>query len=314
MNEVSSAPRPVPFVISRLLYPVYFFGAIGIALLAIRSHWSYGIASGAIIGGTALTLILLEAIYPARHEWRMTFRSFLRDLKYIASGLTSAALGGYLGTLIALQVVGHGFHWVADLPLYFAVPLAILVFDFAQYWVHRWMHSDTWPLGNLMWRIHVGHHLPDRLYVLMHPAGHPLNEFLVRQLLNVGMIWLIGFNKETVLIFTLITGVGGLFSHFNLDVRAGFLNYFFVSTELHRYHHSADPAEAKNFGIITPLWDIVFGTFVYRPGVLPERIGVDNPALYPRSEQYWRVFMLPFLSRDNSAIDGEMGDRARSAA
>jgi sterol desaturase/sphingolipid hydroxylase (fatty acid hydroxylase superfamily) len=306
MREVEGSSSRTEFFISRFLYPIFFFGAIGMSLLAIRQGWNLGTATGAIIGTTALTLILLEALFPAKTEWRMTFKSFRRDLKYIAAGISGGAATSYLGGLIAIHVAGPGHGFFAGLPLYFAVPAAILIFEFFQYWVHRWMHETSWPLGGWMWRIHVAHHLPDRLYVLMHPAAHPLNDLIVRQALNVGLVKLLGFNAEAIFLYSVITAVGGLFSHFNLDVRAGILNYVFTSTELHRFHHSADPAESKNYGVVTPFWDIVFGTFVYQPGRLPERIGVEDPALYPRSEQYWRVFMLPFRreARASSAPTG----------
>tara|TARA_R110002124_G_scaffold39297_3_gene123954 strand:+ start:3270 stop:4172 length:903 start_codon:yes stop_codon:yes gene_type:complete len=295
MGDPEPSQRAVPFFFSRLFYPLVFFGSIAAGLTAVARGWNYGLVSGVLIGGTAVSLIVLEAIYPAKPAWRMTFASFFkRDLKYIVAGISTGALISYLGALAALKVASYRAGFAGDLPLYFSVPLAILVFDFFQYWTHRWMHETNWPLGSLMWRIHAGHHLPDAVYVLMHPAGHPLNDLIVRQGLNIGLIWFIGFNADTVLIFSLITAIGGLFSHFNLDVRAGFLNYFFVSTELHRFHHSADLDESKNFGIITPLWDIIFGTFVYRPGRLPQRIGVTDPVQYPPSNRYWAVFMLPF--------------------
>lgn len=315
MSEGEVPPRAVPFFISRLFYPIVFFGSIAVGVLAVARGWNYGLVTGVLIGGTAISLIVLEALYPAKNEWRMTFASFFRrDLKYIVSGISTGALMSYLGALLALYVASHRMGWAQDLPLYLSVPLAVLVFDFTQYWVHRWMHETAWPLGDLMWRIHAGHHLPDAVYVLMHPAGHPLNDIIVRQGLNIGLIWLIGFNADTVLVFTLITAIGGLFSHFNLDVRAGLLNYVFVSTELHRFHHSADLDEGKNYGIITPLWDIVFGTFVYRPGRLPQRIGVTEPALYPPSNRYWAVFMLPFRRGAQSPVADKGMGHVKTAA
>lgn len=304
MENVERKISRTEYFVARAVYPLFFFGAIGVALLALDRGWDLGMATGIIIGTMAVALILLEAVFPAKAEWRMTFRSFLRDAKYIASGIATGAAASAIGAVLAIHVAGAGIGPVADLPLYVAVPLAILVFDFVQYWVHRWMHETSWPLGGFMWRLHVAHHLPDRVYVLMHPAAHPLNDLLVRQAINIGLIKLIGFNADAVFLFSVITVTGGLFSHFNLDVRAGLMNYLFVSTELHRFHHSAAPDESRNYGVVTPFWDIVFGTFVYRPGVLPARLGVEEPALYPRSEQYWKVFLLPFRRPVRRATPG----------
>jgi sterol desaturase/sphingolipid hydroxylase (fatty acid hydroxylase superfamily) len=89
-------------------------------------------------------------------------------------------------------------------------------------------------------------------------------------------------------------GFQGLVSHFNVDIRAGWLNYIFIGTETHRYHHSAAKEEAENYGVVLALWDIVFGTFYYRPGVTPEKLGVEHPEDYPSSENLVSVFRLPF--------------------
>lgn len=242
--ENAESKTTLEFFVARTVYPLFFFGGIGVALLAIRQGWDLGMTTGAIVGTTALTLIVLEAIFPAKREWRMTFRSFLRDLKYIAAGIATGALMSYVGAALAIFVAGSGHGAAARLPLYVAVPLAILVFDFVQYWVHRWMHETAWPLGGFLWRVHAAHHLPDRLYVLMHPAAHPLNDIIVRHAINIGLIKLIGFNAEAVFLFSVITVIGGLFSHFNLDVRAGFMNYLFTSTELHRFHPAPTRARA----------------------------------------------------------------------
>jgi sterol desaturase/sphingolipid hydroxylase (fatty acid hydroxylase superfamily) len=80
-----------------------------------------------------------------------------------------------------------------------------------------------------------------------------------------------------------------------------------VGNELHRYHHSADLDEAKNFGNIVPLWDIVFGTFVYRPGDAPKALGLADPSRYPADVRILGVLSLPFTggkSRDHPGIAG----------
>ncbi len=80
-----------------------------------------------------------------------------------------------------------------------------------------------------------------------------------------------------------------------VHLRAGWFNYLFVGPELHRYHHSADLREAQNYAVVLSLIDVLFGTFVYKPGRLPERIGVADPADYPRSVEVWKIMLLPFL-------------------
>src|SRR5207247_10960014 len=85
-----------------------------------------------------------------------------------------------------------------------------------------------------------------------------------------------------------------LISHCNVDIRAGWFNYLLVGTELHRFHHSANLSESKNYAVTLSFLDVVFGTFYYRPGSLPERLGVVDPSAYPNSEEFWKVMKLPF--------------------
>jgi sterol desaturase/sphingolipid hydroxylase (fatty acid hydroxylase superfamily) len=93
-----------------------------------------------------------------------------------------------------------------------------------------------------------------------------------------------------------------------VDVRAGWLNYLLVGPELHRYHHSAALSESRNYGATLPLFDLLFGTFVYRPGTFPERLGVAEPASYPRSERFWEVMWLPFRGAEAEALEAYPGE------
>jgi len=109
-------------------------------------------------------------------------------------------------------------------------------------------------------------------------------------------LYLLGANAETLLLANIIVTLQGLVSHCNLDLRAGWFNYLFVGTELHRYHHSANLAESKNYAATLSLLDLAFGTFYYRPGRVPERLGVLDPGAYPDSNELWKVMKLPFVA------------------
>ena len=148
-----------------------------------------------------------------------------------------------------------------------------------------------------MWRSHAAHHLPEQVYVLMHPASHPIYTFLVQALATILPLYLLGLTPEAVILVNLVIGVQGIVSHSNLDLRAGWFNYVLTGPELHRYHHSADITESRNYAVVLPVIDILFGTFVYRPGRLPARIGVADEVAYPRSVEVWKIMLLPFDPR-----------------
>ena len=94
--------------------------------------------------------------------------------------------------------------------------------------------------------------------------------------------------------FFMINGMHGLISHFNADVRMGWLSWVFVGTETHRYRHSADPEESRNHGNTLVPYDLLFGTFVYRPGMPPEAQGVRPGRGLPACEQIGAVLALAF--------------------
>jgi len=285
--------RP-PFLVQWLTWPIGLVASIVLVTHAGRLGLSPIAVSSACIGACAVSLVVLEALWPARDAWRMSWRSLLRDIQFFAVNGASIFATNLAFSWIGVEL-GKGHSGVlTGVPLIVAVPVAIFVVDFFQYWQHRISHEAPGPFGRILWRAHAAHHLPEQVYVLMHPAGHPINIFIVRGLATVLPHFLLGASAETVVLANLMIGIQGLYSHTNLDLRAGWFNYIFVGTELHRYHHSADMAESGNYAVALSLIDLMFGSFVYRPGDLPEQVGVDAPAAYPPSGDVLKILALPF--------------------
>ena len=289
------AVHPIPFLLQWLIWPVALLGSVTATVLAPR----WGIDPVAVSGGASglliLVLVLFERIWPADPAWKMTWRSFFRDIQFfVVSGLSIGATNTIFGYIGAVTTAGH-IGPLTSWPLWITVPIGIFVVDFVQYWEHRVAHESGGPLGKLMWRAHAAHHLPEQIYVLMHPAQHPIYVFLVTGLATILPLYLLGLTPQAVVLVTLVAGIQGIISLSNLDLRAGWFNYIFVGPELHRYHHSADLKEAQNYAVVLSLIDVLFGTFVYKPGRLPERIGVADAAAYPRSVEVWKIMLLPFL-------------------
>lgn len=280
-------PNNMRKVITYATYPMLLATTLSIMIIAIEGGWNLKTTLWIYLSGLLITLITLERLFPLSPQWGMTTTSFLRDIKYLlASGATIAAVRWSFGFLaIGLAEKHQGF--LAAAPWWVGLLAFLLLFDLLQYGWHRWSHSHPW-----LWRIHLAHHLPERVYVIMHPVFHPLNALINAALLQ-GVILLLGLPPQAVFAVFLILDLQTMVSHFNVDIRAGILNYVLVGTELHRYHHSADIHEAKNFGTVLPLWDILFGTFVYKPGIAPAALGVSE-AGYPASTDFWKVMALPF--------------------
>lgn len=256
-----------------------------------RTVW---IQSTAIL---APAYLLIELTLPYQRRWSMTWRSFLADLRFILlNGAVGAAVSAMLA-LAAISTAGDHRGPASDWPVGLQLLSTLLIFEAINYTLHRAMHRMKGRIGRFLWLSHAAHHLPSRLYLVMHAVFHPLNGILIQALALILPIWAMGQGPEAVAMFFMINGMHGLISHFNVDVRLGWLSYVFSGTETHRYHHSADPAEAGNFGATLMLYDLLFGTFVYRPGVPPQDLGVTADQGLPDYADTLAVLTLPLGRR-----------------
>ena len=238
--------------------------------------------------------LVLEFTLPYEKRWAMTWASAWVDFKFVLlNGGTIAAVSAGLA-YFTISTAGLHRGPASDWPIWAQVVSALLIFEAINYSVHRAMHEMRGPLGRFLWGTHAAHHLPPRLYLVMHAVFHPINAFIIQAGAITLPIWAMGYGPQAAAMFLMINGMHALISHFNVDVRAGWLNYVFVGTELHRYHHSAVVADAGNFGATLSVFDQMFGTFVYRPGVAPLELGVDPASGLPAYERFVAVLALPF--------------------
>jgi len=238
--------------------------------------------------------LVLELVYPYEKRWGMTWRSLWSDAKFVApNGLTLYALGfvlAYLGIKASASLSGIASNW----PIAVQLIACLLIYKGLNYAIHRAMHEMPGKFVGWLWKVHAAHHLPPRLYLVMHAVFHPINAIIIRAVAIVVPIWIMGYDQMVVAMFGMILSLHGIISHFNVDMRMGWANYLFVGPELHRYHHSARPEECKNYGATLSIFDQLFGTFVYRPGVPPRELGVMPESGLPDYDKTGAVLALPF--------------------
>jgi sterol desaturase/sphingolipid hydroxylase (fatty acid hydroxylase superfamily) len=282
-----------PWAVTWLTWPTLFGLNMILGFRVVGTPENYANVLTILLLMNVVALTTIEFLFPLESRWKMNWRSFLRDLKYIVGGSVSfAVIDGLFGLASIRLNTGH-VGPLTSWPMYLSVPAALLAVEFLNYWQHRWSHELNGTIGDHLWKIHVAHHLPEQVYVLMHPAVHPVNAFVVRGLVTLLPLYFLGAGPETVLFVTIIVTLQGLVSHCNVDLRTGWLNYVLAGTELHRFHHSADLTESKNYAVTLSILDLIFGTFYYRPGTVPTRIGVLDPNAYPNSNEFWKVMKLP---------------------
>lgn len=279
--------------VSRVFYPLLLAVTLALYFGALEHGWNLATVFAWMAGTRMLLLLAVEFLYPAKPEWKMTWPSFRRDLKYMAvnggiAGLLKLGLGW-----LALDMSRLNTGIVAGTSIFVEFVSLLLVFEFFQYWYHRLSHEGSGRWGAWLWSVHVPHHLPNKVYLLMHAVGHPLNFLVSLATVQLPLV-VLGARPESIFLFNALMGLQGLLSQYNVDIKAGPLNYLLVGTELHRFHHSADIHEAKNYGVLTPFWDLVFGTFEYHTRRMPAALGVSEPLQYPDSNDLVKVLALPF--------------------
>lgn len=276
-----------------LLYPLLLVATLLVVYFAVQGHWDLKRTLWIYLFGLLAILLLIERLVPLSREWSMTRSSFLRDLKYLAaSGATIALVRAGFGALTLWLAERHRGP-LAQSSVAASVVIFLVVFELVQYWFHRLSHEGRGALGRFLWRAHLAHHLPDRVYVVMHGVFHPVNALITALLIQSPML-LLGLSAEAAFAAILLIDLQTMISHFNVDIRAGILNYLFIGTELHRTHHSASLEEAGNYGTVIPLWDLVFGTFRYVPGKNPARLGLSGSEGHPPAQDFAQVLALPF--------------------
>ncbi|MCB1889923.1 MAG: sterol desaturase family protein [Rhodocyclaceae bacterium] len=236
-------------------------------------------------------MALAEVALPFRRAWRPDRRELRTNGVYFLMNGINSGLANAGATATAL--------WMAPsqmpLPLWLAVPTALLISTFFGYWWHRAGHESA-----RLWRFHGIHHVPQKLNVANNNTVHFVDLLIGNLVTTVPLAWL-GFSEMAVATAGFLTSFQGFFAHLNADVRLGVLGRWVMGPEHHRYHHSVRVAEAGNFSSSITLWDRLFGTFVHRPGRSPAQIGIEGGQGFPADTALAASVVAPFCRADRNA-------------
>jgi sterol desaturase/sphingolipid hydroxylase (fatty acid hydroxylase superfamily) len=113
----------------------------------------------------------------------------------------------------------------------------------------------------------------------MFKAGrHHLLYFPLRGLLVWTPLLLIGVPPVLIVWQFVAIALTGNIAHANIDLRIPkLLQRLFVTPQFHRIHHSADFKEGNsNFGVMLPIWDMIFGTHIDPVTTEVRAAGIDG--------------------------------------
>lgn len=246
----------------------------------------YG-ATGWLLVGLVQIAVLLLVIGPLQ-RWRpvepVTDRAAVRtDVLYTLIhrlGLFRVALFFCVQPLFdalagRLHLAGFGAFqldalWpgVTDRPVASFV-LYLLVFDLADYWIHRGQHAWRW-----WWSLHALHHSQRQMTMWSDNRNHLLDD-LLRDSLLVLLAQLVGVAPGQFVALVALTQLSESLQHANLRLSFGRLGErLWISPRFHRLHHGIGLGHesrgrgtlgGRNFGVLLPWWDMLFGTADFAP-------------------------------------------------
>lgn len=246
--------------------------------------------------GTGLSFLFLavvfwplERVFPAKQQ-KLLRREWWTDLAFF--------LGQYLlwgGVVLAVLhlvrgwldgIVPQGFRTAVQSQPWWLQALEVIVMsDLFVYWGHRLQHRV-----GFLWRFHSIHHSAEHLDWLAAHREHPLDTIYTMGLINLPA-FVMGFPLETLAGLLAFRGLWAIHLHSNVRLPLGPLRMLVGAPELHHWHHARE-REAGNYANISPLMDLLFGTYRCPPRE-PEAFGVTEPM--PRG--YMGQLLHPFRGR-----------------
>jgi len=140
-----------------------------------------------------------------------------------------------------------------------------LILDFADYWRHRLSHSfRAW------YALHALHHAQRQMSFWSDDRNHLLDDVITfLWFFVIGLA--IGILPLQFPLLILLLRFIESFSHANIKLSFGPLEWLIVSPRFHRLHHGLRAAgrNSCNYGGVFPIWDIIFRTADFSPIYLP---------------------------------------------
>jgi sterol desaturase/sphingolipid hydroxylase (fatty acid hydroxylase superfamily) len=261
----------------------------------IVEAWESTFSLGAIMWG-------IERLFPLE---KVSIRSQLKSLGFWAvAGLgTGLALTiyGLFSTLIQPQpllvipltqwLASPWIHW----SMYVVAPLlAVVLYDFFDYWMHRAQHK--W-----FWRLHSIHHSIEELSGI-NSYFHWTEQFFREAFISLPAAYVVGIDgAQTAMVAELIVRLQGYYLHSPTSFHVGpVLRRLVADNRFHRIHHSVHAHHFdKNFGAGTTLWDQLFGTAYFPEKDEWPAVGVaEQREARTLSDYLWG----PFRKRPNESI------------
>jgi lathosterol oxidase len=266
--------------------PEVALGAVG------QTHFYLGL-DWFVLELLLLTLIFvpLEKLMPYRADQSVFRKGWVTDLQHFFVSHLFVQLLTYLtlwpATIFFAGLTGPGLHqWVQSQPLWLQALEVMVIADLSEYIIHRLFHVVPW-----LWRFHAVHHSVEHMDWIAGSRLHLVDIVVIRGFTFLPL-YLFGFAMPAVYAYLLLVSFHAVFVHANVRYRLGAYENFFGMPRYHHWHHSSQPeAIDKNFALLFPWIDRLFGTQYLPDGQWPSRYGVIG---YKLPEGWWLQTLWPF--------------------
>jgi len=227
------------------------------------TNLSMAIVRGLISWGGFSIFLVLEFLRPYRPP---TVSKTKRLLTIISLTILNSAV---FSLLFAAATINSALHVSANhlgilntfsLPFWQKVFLSVVFMDLIFYAWHLLNHKAA-----LLWRFHRVHHSDLNMDVSTATRFH-VGELALSSCIKIGLIYLIGANVVSIILFESLLGLTAQFQHNCVKVPLWFERIFyllFVPPSMHRIHHSVVIQERNtNYGTILSIWDRLAGTLL----------------------------------------------------
>lgn len=242
---------------NRIVYPLL----ITVGMLIHFLLWKFSTLPISILPSATflsflLIVIFFEKFHPYKKEWNESVGDFKADilttlfiLPLITKSIEKAEL--YFNDTYLR------FEWGDHLPFWAQFIVVLFVSEFLFYWYHRISHKQKWLL-----RFHSVHHGHNRLY-WGNSGNFHFMDILIQFTFYFIPLYIFRASPEVTALLLTLTVVTGILLHANIMYETKYLSYIFNTGELHHLHHSPNiNISNKNFGKVTSLFDLMFGTFI----------------------------------------------------
>lgn len=240
--------------------------------------------------GTIFVLAIVERV-PAlrRRRSRLLRPSVFTDLAFLGlSWLAIAQLTfAWIGWASDSLHVEIGVPSIAEMPLWAATLLALVLLDLGNYTAHWLMHRHE-----VLWRFHAVHHSSPVLDWLATFRSH-LVEQMFRRIVAPALLVLVGVPLPAVALASAFFIAWGVINHANIRIDLRFLEPVFITPRLHVLHHTPEYSGC-NLGTVLNLWDRITGRLV-RVNVPAETALGNGDPTYPQA--FFGLMRRPFAGR-----------------